>query len=115
MQCTQLLHKLNDIDSEVLRLSQHLNSEGELLIVDYCDQPFSDSAVLNSTFTGEHIDKPSPNTNPHRHAISSQRLQSAITKAGLIDYSCRPAFLLDYEEGSSTSRIPFFIATGLKS
>ncbi|TIA93802.1 hypothetical protein E3P81_00688 [Wallemia ichthyophaga] len=112
--CTQLLHKLNDVDGVINTLSQHLNSDGELLIVDYSNQPFSDSAVLNSTFTGEHIDKPSPNTHPHRHAISSQKVQSAITKAGLIDYSCRPAFLLDYEETGGLSRIPFFIATGLK-
>ncbi|TIB94199.1 hypothetical protein E3Q10_01193 [Wallemia mellicola] len=85
--------------------------EGELLIVDYCDQPFSDSAVLNSTFTGDHIDPPENNVQPHSSAIPSNILQSAIHKAGLIDYSYRPAFLLDYKQ----NKIPFFIATGVKS
>ncbi|TIA93165.1 hypothetical protein E3P99_00305 [Wallemia hederae] len=107
---TQLLHKLSDMDNDVNKLAQHLNSDGELLIVDYSDQPFSDSAVLNSTFTGDHIDPPSQNTQPHPQAIPSHRLHSAITKAGLIDYSCRPAFLLDHQH----TRIPFFIATGQK-
>ncbi|EIM23382.1 hypothetical protein WALSEDRAFT_59585, partial [Wallemia mellicola CBS 633.66] len=107
--CTQLLHKVKDIDSEINKLSNHLNKEGELLIVDYCDQPFSHSAVLNSTFTGDHIDPPENNVQPHSSAIPSNILQSAIHKAGLIDYSYRPAFLLDYKQ----NKIPFFIATGV--
>ena len=67
--------------------------------------------MLNSTFTGDHIDPPEKNVQPHSSAIPSNILQSAIHKAGLIDYSYRPAFLLDYKQ----NKIPFFIATGVKS
>ena len=86
-------------------------SDGELLIVDYSSRPFSPSAVLNSTFEGDHIEPPSESVKVHPLAISSQRLQSAIQNANLEDYSYRPAFLLNVE---NNTQIPFFIATGLK-